>query len=129
MWRTLPSCDQLGHRADGLLDRHVGVDAVLVVEVDVVGAEALQRALDRAAHVLGRAVERPDVGRSPGVVVVDATPNLVAITYSSRWPAIALPTSSSLVSGPYSSAVSRKLIPSSSARWIVAIDSASSVAP
>ena len=61
-WRTLPSLDQLGHRADRLLDRHVGVDAVLVVEVDVVGAEALQRALDRAADVLGRAVERTDRG-------------------------------------------------------------------
>jgi hypothetical protein len=31
--------DQLGHCADGLLDRHVRVDAVLVVEVDVVGSE------------------------------------------------------------------------------------------
>ena len=51
---------ELGHRADGLLDRHVGIDAVLVVEVDVVGAEPLQRAVDRAAHVLGRAVERAD---------------------------------------------------------------------
>jgi hypothetical protein len=34
--------DQLGERADGFLDRRVGVDAVLVVEVDAVGSEALQ---------------------------------------------------------------------------------------
>ena len=35
---------------------------MLVVEVDVVGAEALQRALDRDADVLGRAVGRADGG-------------------------------------------------------------------
>ena len=49
---------QLGQRPDGLLDRRVRVHAVLVVEVDVVGAEAAQRALDRLPHVLRRAVER-----------------------------------------------------------------------
>ena len=37
---------------------------------------------------------------------------------------IARPTSSSFVNGPYMSAVSSRLTPSSSARWIVAIDSA-----
>ena len=51
--------DQLGHRPDRLLDRHVRVHAVLVVEIDPVGPEALERALDRAAHVLGRAVAHP----------------------------------------------------------------------
>ena len=39
----LAGVDQLGHRADGLLDRHPGVDPVLVVEVDVVDGEAPQR--------------------------------------------------------------------------------------
>ena len=38
---TLPCCDQLGHRAPGLLERHLGVDAVELVEVDEVGAQAL----------------------------------------------------------------------------------------
>ena len=67
---------------------------------------------------------------SPGFVVGSIRrANLVAITYSSRWPLTARPTSSSLVIGPYSCAVSRKLIPSSSARWIVAIASSSSVDP
>jgi hypothetical protein len=56
-------------------------------------------------------------------------PNFVATIQSSRRPAIALPTSSSFLNGPYISAVSRKLQPSSSARWIVARDSASSVVP
>jgi hypothetical protein len=39
---------------------------------------------------------------------------------------MARPTSRSFVNGPYMSAVSRKVTPRSSARWIVAIDSASS---
>ena len=46
-------------------------------------------------------------------------PNFVASTTSSRRPAIARPTSSSLVNGPYMSAVSRRVTPRSSARWIV----------
>ncbi len=53
----LPLLDQFGHRADGLLDRRVGVDAVLVVEVDVVGAEALERGFAGAQHVLAVAAD------------------------------------------------------------------------
>src|SRR4051794_17898198 len=49
--------DELGHRADGLLDRHRLVDAVLVVQVDVVDAEALERRLARVADVLRAAVD------------------------------------------------------------------------
>ena len=56
-------------------------------------------------------------------------PNLVASTTSSRRPAIARPTSRSLVNGPYMSAVSRKVIPRSSARCTVASDSRSSAGP
>ncbi|MNR10705.1 hypothetical protein D3C85_1269690 [compost metagenome] len=47
---------QFGHRPDRLLDRRIGVDAVLIIEVDVIDAEAAQAALDRAAHIGGRAV-------------------------------------------------------------------------
>src|SRR6185312_2656780 len=43
--------------AGDVLHRHVRVDAVLVVEIDVVGAEALQAALDGAADLLGAAVD------------------------------------------------------------------------
>jgi hypothetical protein len=54
-------------------------------------------------------------------------PTLVARTASLRWPpASARPTNSSLVYGPYASAVSISVIPSSRARWITAIDVASS---
>ena len=44
--------DQPLHRADGVLDRRVRVDAVLVVEVDDVDAEALQARLAGLHHVL-----------------------------------------------------------------------------
>jgi hypothetical protein len=71
----------------------------------------------------------PTVDMSPGVAESIRRANLVAITYSSRWPLIARPTSSSLVIGPYSCAVSRKTIPSSSARWMVAVASTSSTDP
>jgi hypothetical protein len=37
---------QLGQRADSVLDRSVRVDPVLVVEVDAVGPQPLQGALD-----------------------------------------------------------------------------------
>src|SRR5262245_40823881 len=53
-------------------------------------------------------------------------PNFVAITTLSRRPLIALPTSSSFVNGPYTSAVSRKFTPRSIASCMVAIDSVSS---
>ena len=50
----LAGLDELGHGADGLLDRHGRVDPVLVVEVEVVDAEPLERGV--AART----------GRSPG---------------------------------------------------------------
>ena len=56
-------------------------------------------------------------------------PNFVASTTSSRRPAIARPTSSSLVKGPYMSAVSRSVPPASRKAATVAIDSCSSPAP
>ena len=114
--------DGLGHRAPGLLERHVLVDAVQLVEVDAVGLQAPQRGVDRRADVLGRPSRRIRIGS------VDSTtsPAFVASTASSRRSASARPTSSSFVNGPYMSAVSRNVTPSSSARWIVAIDSASS---
>jgi hypothetical protein len=34
--------DELGHRADGLLDRHIRIRAVLVVDVDHVDAQPLE---------------------------------------------------------------------------------------
>ena len=44
--------DELGHGADGLFDGDLGIDAVLVVEVDVIDAEALQAGVAGRAHVI-----------------------------------------------------------------------------
>ena len=49
--------DQLRQRTDGLFDRRLRVDAVLVVEVDVVGVESPQRSFYGDPDVRGRAVE------------------------------------------------------------------------
>ena len=49
--------DELGHRADGLLDGHVGIGPVQVVQVDVVEAEPGERTVDRRPHVRGSAVD------------------------------------------------------------------------
>ena len=57
MYRTLPSATSVGQSADGIFDGGLRVDPVLVVEIDVVGAEPLQRALDRGADVRRAAVD------------------------------------------------------------------------
>jgi len=54
--------DQLGQRADRLLDRHAGIVAVQVVEVDAVGAQPGQRRVDGAAEVVGGVVDVPPGG-------------------------------------------------------------------
>src|SRR5262245_17916599 len=55
----LAGLDELGHRADGLLDRRVLVDAVLVVEVEVVDSEALERCFAGLTDVGGVAAATP----------------------------------------------------------------------
>ena len=48
---------EVGDRRGDLFDRYGGVDPVLVIEVDHVGAQAAQRPFDRAAYLLRTAVE------------------------------------------------------------------------
>jgi len=95
---------------------------VLVVEVDGVDAEPLERRVARCVNVFGSAVD-PD----PAAVRVALVAELRREHDLVSAAAIALPTSFSFSPTPYMSAVSRKLTPSSSARWIVAIDSSSSI--
>jgi len=69
--------DRLGHRAPGLLDRHLRVDPVQLVEVDVVGTQAAETAVDRLADVLGAAQwRRPAPWKSNATLLwlVPATP-------------------------------------------------------
>jgi hypothetical protein len=97
---------------------------MLVVQVDMVDPESLQRRITALRTYSGRPLIRTQLpsGRC-------WLPNLVATTTSSRCPAIARPTSRSLVNGPYMSAVSKKVTPRSSAWWMVASDSCSSDGP
>src|SRR5205823_3076885 len=44
--------DELGQRSDRFLDRGVGVDAMLLIEVDRVDAEPAQARLARLPHIL-----------------------------------------------------------------------------
>src|SRR5262245_8143361 len=48
---------QLRHGANRLLDRHARIDAVLVVDIDRIDAEALQRCITRAPNVFRRSVD------------------------------------------------------------------------
>ncbi len=56
--------DQLADGAGDILDRHVRVDAVLVEEVDVIGAEPLQRGVGDLLDVRGAAVEPGDAAHA-----------------------------------------------------------------
>jgi hypothetical protein len=58
--------DQLGQRADGVLDRRAGVHAMLVAQVDMVGAQPPQRALDCDPDVGRAAVEDPGAAAHVG---------------------------------------------------------------
>ena len=81
-----------------------------LVKVDVVHAEPLQRGVDRLEDVLAR--QAAGVGARP-----IGLNTLVAITTSARraYSLIARPRISSLAPSEYMSAVSKKLIPRSSA--------------
>src|ERR1700678_2414568 len=50
--------DQLFHRAGYVFNWHVRIDPVLVVQIDAVGPEALQRSLNHFLDVLGPAVKK-----------------------------------------------------------------------
>ena len=53
----LAGLDEIGHRADGVLDRHREIDAVLVVKIDGVNLQSLERGVARPSHVLRRSVD------------------------------------------------------------------------
>jgi hypothetical protein len=120
----LPRADELGHRADGVLDRHGPVDAVLVVEVDVVHAEPLEAGVTGGPDVL-----RPAVDADPGAVGLALVAelggelDLVAAVLDRGADQLLVG------EGAVMSAVSRKVTPRSRARWIVATPVASSAVP
>src|SRR5687767_7504328 len=52
----LPGLYEIRHRTDRLFDRHGTIDPMLIVQVNDVGVEPLERRIARCAHVLGTAV-------------------------------------------------------------------------
>ena len=72
----LPGIDQIFDRAGHLLDRHVGVDPVLVVQVDHVQPESRREPSTAPARPSGRSI-RPRGLRSTGSM---SWANLVAMT-------------------------------------------------
>lgn len=87
------SCvDELLHRPDRFLDRHFWIATVLIVNVDRIDVEPLQRSLCDRFYVLRGAV---DAAR-----LTERKAELVAIITWSRRPAMALPTRTSFVNGP-----------------------------
>jgi hypothetical protein len=101
---------------------------VQLVEVDMVGAKPAQAVAIDVRTCSGRPLAPISVALPDASVVPESTrPTLVASTARSRRPPIsARPTSSSLVKGPYTSAVSISVTPRSSAWWITAMEVASS---
>ncbi len=61
----LPGLDELGHGAHDLLDRHGGVDAMLVEEVDPVGSQPTERSIDHLADAGRPAVEARNLAVGP----------------------------------------------------------------
>ena len=59
--------DQLFDRARDVLDRHVGIGAVLIEEIDAIGVEALQRGLGDLPDALG-----PAIHALGGIAVLEA---------------------------------------------------------
>ena len=53
----LPLFFQSRHRADRILDRRIGVDPVLVIEVDRLDPQSLEARFARRAHVIGLAAD------------------------------------------------------------------------
>src|SRR3954452_6673123 len=54
---NLPRLDELRHSSDGLFDRRLRIDAVLIIEIDRIDAEPLERRVAGAAPVLGAPVD------------------------------------------------------------------------
>ena len=77
----MPCCHQLGHGADGFLDRDVGIDAVLVIQVDDVDAEALQAGLAGFDDILGAAVDAVGLAGALGLAELRRHHHAVAAAF------------------------------------------------
>ncbi len=105
--RTLPSLTSSAMAPTVSLDGGEPVDAMLVVEVYEIRIQAPEACLAGGVNVIGMAV---DIARARVIQRCERRRTWCARTTLSRRPAMARPTSASLVKGPYMSAVSRKFM-------------------
>ena len=98
--------------ANCFFDGSLGIDAVLVIEIDILHSQPLQAGVASGAYIFGLAIHAADMG----IFWIAHNPelrgqhNLVALPFDGK------PDQFFVGVGPYTSAVSRKLIPSSRAR-------------
>ena len=48
---------KVGHRADRFLDRNLGINAVLIVKIDIIGSEPQQAGIAGGTDIIGTAVD------------------------------------------------------------------------
>ena len=53
----LARLDEIGHRPDGFFNRRRRVGTMLIIQIDVIDAEPLQRAIAALAHIVGLAAD------------------------------------------------------------------------
>ena len=75
---------QFAHGADRVLDRHLGIDAVLVVEVDHVDAQSLQARIARRLHMGGTAIHAVGAARLLRLAEFGGQHDLVATAAGQR---------------------------------------------
>ncbi len=75
----LPLPDQLGHGPHRVLDGHIGIDAVLVVKVDLLDAQPLEGSIAALANVFGPSVDAHKAAvRTPYVAELRGQEDLAA---------------------------------------------------
>jgi hypothetical protein len=73
--------DDVGHRADALLDRHAGIGEMQVPQVDGLDPEPAQARLGGLARALGPRLERPDLAWVP---ITDVDPLRIVLAWCQR---------------------------------------------
>src|ERR1700752_1752727 len=111
-----------------LLDGHLGIHARLVVEVDHLHTEAPETGVAGHPDVLRPTIDQVPAARSLDLAELGGQDHALAPPPDGPPPGGPRPSSSSLWPQPYMSEESRKVTPRSRARWMTAVDAASSLA-
>src|SRR4051812_23047742 len=94
---NLALLNQILHRACNIFHWHVGIDSVLIVEINIIGTESSQAALNCAANLSGLAV---NVTSMLARILIDIPAKLCSDLHLSPNAAKRFPNHDSLVHGP-----------------------------